>query len=180
MEARDEDTALGRADELLAGRPAVGHREIPRVSTRRVAAGVGRVAGALGREPLRGLPIVHDRARHAVVDERHPLLRRAFGIERQREGARVERVLPEGEERTGDLFAEVRFAVGAGHERAPVLERLAGEPGEAHETQHLGHREFLEDGLVIAWLELRPVVIARRLLDRAVRDRDEVMCRDRR
>src|SRR5206468_11992874 len=85
-----------------------------------------RVAGALGREPLRGLPVVHDRQSakwfatestgHAVVDERHPLLRRAFGIERQREGARVERVLPEGEERTGDLFAEARCAVGAGRE----------------------------------------------------------------
>jgi len=39
---------------------------------------------------------------------------------------------------------------------------------------------WLEDGLVVTWLELRPVVIARRLLDRALRDRNEVVRRDRR
>src|SRR5439155_26070200 len=110
--ARDEDTALGRADELFARRAAAGHREIPRVSTRRVAAGIGRVAGAVGPEPLRGLPVVHDRPRDAVIDERHALLGRALRVEGDREGALVERVLPEREERPGALVAEARFAVG--------------------------------------------------------------------
>src|SRR5688500_15445499 len=160
VKARDEHTALHRADELLALRVAARHREIARVAAHAVAAGTGGVAGRARVEPLRRLAIVHHALRDAGLDERDPLLRRPLNVERDRERARVERVVPEREAWTGDLLAEM-----SGHERAAVLQRLAGQTRERHEAQDLRDRELLEYRFVVARRKLRSVAIEGRLLD---------------
>src|SRR4029450_3170801 len=100
------------------------------------------VAGGMCVEPLRGLTVVHDAFRDPSLYQRDALLRRALDIEGDREGTVIEAVIPQREAWTCDLLAD-----GVLHEGAAVPQRLAGEPGQGHETQDRRHGELLENRL---------------------------------
>src|SRR3989442_1788998 len=152
VEARDQEAAADRADELFARRRAAGHREVAGVPARRVAERIGGVPGGARAHGLRRSAVVHRPTCDPILDQRHLALERSFDVERDPQGPGIVRVVPEGEVIAGNSVVD-----STGHERAALLHGLRAEAGDRDDPQDLGDCQFLEDRFVVARRELPAV-----------------------
>src|SRR5919197_4725090 len=106
--------------------------------------GLGAVPRARGRRP-----VPDDAAGLAARDQRDTLLGRPLEIERLREAAWMERVV-----RDRDLWIEDRLADPSGEEASFLEQPERAEGVEGEVLQQVGEGVRLEDGAVVARLEL--------------------------
>ena len=135
-------------------RSSVVRSPAPRIEVRAerapLRAALYGVAGALDAGDLGRPPGLEESPRDAVPHQIERSLRRALDVERDAERAGVRDVVAERDR-------PVELGLAHARERAPLLDRLAVEPGHEQERQDVGDAVGLEDDLVAAGLEIRRV-----------------------
>ena len=109
---------------------------------------------------LRATPVPDNAARDSVLDERHALPGDAFEVERLRQAARIERIVPDAHLLVENALAEPPSQV------APLLEQAEASEGIPREVlQQVGQCVRLEHGAVHLRLDfagaLRSVALLR-------------------